>query len=53
MIIRLQVQHEFGDDQLIEAYAFGFRFACQGGMERVVPRNEPQSFFLSPMGYDL
>jgi hypothetical protein len=31
----LQVQSEFGHDELIEAHAFGFRFAGQGGVERL------------------
>src|SRR5260370_42062465 len=31
----LQVQREFGHDELIEAHAFGFRFAGQGGVERL------------------
>ena len=31
----LQVHCEFGDDELIEACAFGLRFAGQGGVERL------------------
>ena len=32
---RLQMQREFGQDELVQAHAFGFRFAGQGGVERL------------------
>jgi hypothetical protein len=50
---RLQMQREFGQDELVQAHAFGFRFAGQGGVQRFGHAHVKLAAVLAPLGTNL